>query len=586
MDIDGFQEEIGGITTYQVLIILFGGLITFGSGFTSQAAVFLSAVPDFRCAVPPIDDPNVYPSLDESDINNYTIPYDSATAEYDSCNRYNYNLTSCRGDGDLSCVTSDEDPGSIPCDQGYYYDPTYYDETTITQWDLVCDRQYLDSLANTLFFLGFFIGSAFVGPLSDWFGRKLAMIVLCIGLVSCSVGCAFAPTFEIYTFVRVLCGAFGITCFISYFTYASEICPINWRVEAGAYAQMTTAIAHTVYPWIAYALRDWHDIQLTIGLIPAAFFVVYFFIPESPRWLLRNGKPEEAKKIIARYAQSKNKKLTDEKWNSIVQFEKKKEALKEEEEKTANKIGVWDLFRRPLMRLMSFNVMISWFTVSMVFYGLALNGGNLAGDPYLNTTLNAVVEIAAYVFVYFSTKLGRRPVFSASYILAGISCIASMLFDLYANGDPGLFTASTVMAIAGKFFASIGFALAYSVTGEIFPTNARTTGLSLGSMAARVGGMIAPFVLQLQTTIPWFTQTIFGTLSIISGLLTLLYPETSNAEYMTTLDEAEDFYWENIKALKWIGMKRPEKSSSKLDMESKANPSFNGTLDELAATKL
>ncbi|CAK8691148.1 unnamed protein product [Clavelina lepadiformis] len=585
MDIDEFQEDIGGITRYQILIIVFTGFLTFGSGFTPQAAIFLSAVPDFRCSVSPIDNSTLYPNLTEEDIESLTIPYDSKQGDYDSCNRYDYNLSSCQGDGNLSCVTSDEGPGTIPCDQGYYYDSTYYDETTVTQWDLVCDRQYLDSLANTLFFFGFFIGSAFIGPLSDWFGRRVALIVVCSGLVACSVGCAFAPTYEIYTFVRVLCGAFGITCFIAYFTYATEISPTKWRTETCAYVNMTTAICHTIFPWIAYGLRDWHYIQLTIALVPANFFITFFFIPESPRWLLRMGKTEEARKVLARYAKSKNKELTDEKWNSIVEFEEKKRALSEEKQEAAKRVRVWDLFRRPLMRLMSFNVMISWFTVSMVFNGLALNGGNLAGDPFVNTTLNAMAEIVAYVIVYFSTSFGRRPVFSASYILAGVVCIASMLFDLYANGNQGLFTASTAMAITGKCFASIGFALVYSVTSEIFPTNARATGLSLGSMSARVGAMISPFVLQLQTTIPWFTQTVFGTLSIISGFLVLLYPETSKTEYMTTLDEAEDFYWENIKALKWFGMKRSAKASSEATKEFKVNPVFTDISEESESTK-
>jgi len=42
-------------------------------------------------------------------------------------------------------------------------------------------------------------------------------------------------------------------------------------------------------------------------------------------------------------------------------------------------VKVWDLFRPPVMRILSFNIMFTWFTISMVFYGLALNGGNLAG---------------------------------------------------------------------------------------------------------------------------------------------------------------------------------------------------------------
>ena len=43
------------------------------------------------------------------------------------------------------------------------------------------------------------------------------------------------------------------------------------------------------------------------------------------------------------------------------------------------KVAVWDLFKRPMMRLMSMNTMFMWFTVAMVYYGLILNGGKLSG---------------------------------------------------------------------------------------------------------------------------------------------------------------------------------------------------------------
>ena len=49
MDLDAYQEKIGGISRYQVLIIATICIITFGTAFTSQAAVFISAVPEHRC---------------------------------------------------------------------------------------------------------------------------------------------------------------------------------------------------------------------------------------------------------------------------------------------------------------------------------------------------------------------------------------------------------------------------------------------------------------------------------------------------------------------------------------------------------
>ena len=48
MDIDSFQDKIGGLSKYQILIITAVGLVSFGFDFTSEAAVFISAVPQYR----------------------------------------------------------------------------------------------------------------------------------------------------------------------------------------------------------------------------------------------------------------------------------------------------------------------------------------------------------------------------------------------------------------------------------------------------------------------------------------------------------------------------------------------------------
>ena len=50
-----------------------------------------------------------------------------------------------------------------------------------------------------------------------------------------------------------------------------------------------------------------------------------------------------------------------------------------EQNKNENRVKFWDLFKRPLMKLMTINVLVSWFSVSLVFYGLILNAGKLSG---------------------------------------------------------------------------------------------------------------------------------------------------------------------------------------------------------------
>ena len=104
------------------------------------------------------------------------------------------------------------------------------------QWDLVCDRKYLDSLANTIFFLGYFVGSLFIGPAADWYwnshsifevyklsfryGRKKALLGSSFGMIITALVCSFMPTYESYVAMRAFVAAFTIANYISNFTYS------------------------------------------------------------------------------------------------------------------------------------------------------------------------------------------------------------------------------------------------------------------------------------------------------------------------------------------------------------------------------
>ena len=103
------------------------------------------------------------------------------------------------------------------------------------------------------------------------------------------------------------------------------------------------------------------------------------------------------------------------------------------------------------------------------------------GDFYMNNFLNAIVEIPGYFLVYFAGRFGRRPTLCVFFMAAGAFCLASMLStELTRDGNEvpaAAATASTVLAIAGKLFATAVFALIYAVTSECFPSSARYVSL-------------------------------------------------------------------------------------------------------------
>lgn len=72
--------------------------------------------------------------------------------------------------------------------------------------------------------------------------------------------------------------------------------------------------------------------------------------------------------------------------------------------------------------------------VSMVYYGLGLNVGNLDGDIYVNFAINTSMEVAAYIVcVLLLDKMGRKIMHVGTMILGGVACLSTIFTVLYAD---------------------------------------------------------------------------------------------------------------------------------------------------------
>uniref|UniRef100_F6R060 Major facilitator superfamily (MFS) profile domain-containing protein n=1 Tax=Ciona intestinalis TaxID=7719 RepID=F6R060_CIOIN len=155
--------------------------------------------------------------------------------------------------------------------------------------------------------------------------------------------------------------------------------------------------------------------------------------------------------------------------------------------------------------------MFNWFVNSFVYYGISLNAGALAGDIFVNNTLNGVMEIGSYVLcILLMDRIGRRILLSGMMFLSGIGLIISLVVNEYKGSNQGLETLSLVFAFAAKIGISGSFAIIYNLTSELYPTVVRSNGVGAGSLMARVGGIIAPFLIALQDDVTWLPNAIFG----------------------------------------------------------------------------
>jgi len=444
--------------------------------------------------------------------------------------------SSCNFEADhfVRCKLSDE----------YAFVPFEFEETLVTEWGLECDFFKL-SMIGSAFMIGLLIGSFLFGSLADKVGRKLALLLAIICSSSGSLIGAFMPEYYSYLFTRVLTaiGAQGI--FLCPFLTTVEIVGptaivpyIPWRIEyktlAGSMIQAPFAIGMALLSWVASYIKNWRTLQWTLSLATFAQLILWFFVPESPRWLLATNKTDKAKEAIEKIARRngvKDYKFDPNKYTELESKETSKHT------NTDKNYQVKDILH-PSLRKISVILMICWPIVTLGYYGITFSMANLNDDLFLSFILSSLIEIPAYLAVALLMDVwGRKPLFSLSLILSGALCIGCGVLD---KG-----TTRTVLAMFGKLFASSSFSLVYMYTAELYPTTIRSSGVGVCSLMARIGGFSAPFIA---TSLPKVAGTaapylVMGGFSILGGLLSLLLPETLGSNLPDTMEDIE-----NIKA--------------------------------------
>jgi len=539
IDFDVILTKINPLGRYQILLVTLVFYLAIPSGLHNVASVFYAANIDYSCNVPPLDNKTLYPSLTDQDVLNYTTPKNNDD-KYDGCKRYGYDLNTCVPP-ELTCV--DKTAPTINCDKGYHFYYDEFDSTTLTEWDLVCDKSILSTMATSFFFAGMWFGAILFGYLSDRYGRKPILLVTTIGSIICGVGVGLTPWFELFVVLRFLSAAFTHGGYLIMFVYVVEITGPKRNVT-GIHSHSAFAMGYSLNSLFAYFLRDWRAFYIAISLTPIPYFLMHPFVPESPRWYFSKGRDEEGKKLSQHFAKRNGKLLTEQDWQDATIDEKTAAGLNQ-------KYSFVDLFNNKLMRPVIFKMMFCWFATALVYYGLSLNAGSLSGNIFVNNALNGCIELIAYFFVQFTIDiLGRRVLLCSMFTLQGVSCILSTVLTELADGNEAMDTAATVLAFVGKCGVSACFAIVYNYCAELFPTVVRANALGVSSMASRWGSISSPYLIFLQDYVSWLPFTIFGAVALLAAFLTLFLPETKGVEMMQTMEEAEEFYTRSNKISK------------------------------------
>lgn len=390
--------------------------------------------------------------------------------------------------------------------------------TIVSEWNLVCDLDFVKPLVMTLQMVGVLVGAVVVGQLADTYGRRNVYFVVYASLLVVFFGSAFANSWQIYAACRTVIGALIGGTMVVNFVLPLEVVGRKWRTFCGCIGFWACGVM-TLAP-LAFFIRDWRNLTLTCSTVGLPMLLSYWFVPESPRWLIQKGRLAEAEKIIRLIARRNKRPYPDlSHLNSYVKKEK-------EVEMKLKRYGFWDLFRNLTMTKNTLIMMYAWFVSSSVYYGTSLNVGNLSGNRYINFFLSGLVEIPALLLVVLiNNKIGRKKTLALLMSVAGCSCFAILFIDL-AGKLQELSGLTTALAMLGKSGISGGWAAAQVYAAEVFPTVVRNIGVGVSSMSARVGGILAPQIVALNRFSRPVPFVVFGVLGIVCALLCVFLPET------------------------------------------------------------
>ncbi|KAK6494190.1 solute carrier family 22 member 5-like isoform X1 [Huso huso] len=502
-DYDEITSFLGEWGPFQRTIFFLLSISTIPNGYVGMSMVFLADIPPHRCKLPYLNGTGVYlnQSLPTQVINGEII--------YSRCSRYKWVNTSRTG------FLNDTES----CLDGWEYSTERYTSTIVTEWNLVCEEDWKAPFSSSIFFAGVLTGSLISGQVSDRYGRKVVLFLTMALQTVFSLIQVFSNSWEMFCVLYFVVGLGQISNYVAAFVLGSELLGKSSRI---AYSTLGVcvfyALGYIILPLFAYFIRSWRMLLFVIS-IPGLFYVpLWWFIPESPRWLLSQGRAEEAEAII-RAAAKKNgvtPPMNIFKGEEIIAFMQLTSKVKSQHSYT-----YIDLIRTTNIRNVSIINFIVWMIITIGYFGLSLNTPNMIGDPYVNCFISAATEIAAYISAWAILKYTPRRIALSFPLLLGGAVL--LLIQLVPSN---LQILSTVLAMAGKFGITAAFSIVYVFAAELFPTVVRNMGVGACSMASRIGSVLSPYIAFIGTYNKILPYILMGSITVVVGLLSLLLPET------------------------------------------------------------
>ncbi|XP_004485321.2 solute carrier family 22 member 11 [Dasypus novemcinctus] len=525
-------ERAGGVGRFQVLQMGIMALLSLFLPSHMLLENFSAATPAHRCWVPLLDNGSTQASVPGSPgpeaLLAVSIP-PGPDRQPHRCRRFRHPQWQLLSPNASAANWSEA--STEPCVDGWVYDRSTFTSTVVTQWDLVCDSQALKPMAQSIFLAGVLVGSALWGLLSSRLGRKRILSWSCLQMAVCSTSVTFAPNFLLYCGLRFL-AALGVSGII----LTTSALMVEWTTTGRRASTMTVqgcafSVGSLALAGLSFALRDWHALQLAVSAPYYALFLACWWLPESARWLIIMGKPDQGLRELKRVARINGHKEAQK----TLTIEVLTASMEDELAAAKNRPSQLALLRVPVLRRRTCVLMFSGFSLLISYYGLVLDLQSLGSNVYLLQVLFGAVDLLGrYCTPFLLRCFGRRSLSTSSQFLSGLSILGNTLVpqDLQAL--------RVAFAVLGKGCFAVTLMTMAIYNMELFPTSVRLMASGVLQSTARLGAMLGPLLRMARQDLPLLPPLVYSLMPVANSLvLRLLLTETQGLPLPDTIQDLE-----------------------------------------------
>ncbi len=323
---------------------------------------------------------------------------------------------------------------------------------------------------------GMIPGALLWGPLIDRVGRRPVVVWSFLLYSACGLLSGLAPTYGTFVGLRVLAGVAFAGVYTATFPYFMEMLPTRNRGRGAVALSIGFPLGTLLCIAVSQALgpAHWRSVAVVSALAGLWALVVRRWVPESPYWLARRGRHEEAARVLHRLGAppvATPFRIDDGAADSLPGL---RDGL------------LGDAIRRTFLLLL-----VVSFTFSWGYWGLQTwlpvllqdRGMTLSASLWF-VALSQVISIPGYLLAAWLTgRLGRRPVFLG---FTGAAAVGAVVFAT-AGTDVQLYAGNIVLA----FFSLGAWGVWNTWSAEVLPTGLRGVGYAWVTSAILLASTLA-----------------------------------------------------------------------------------------------